>query len=123
MVESCYKRHKTTLNPIIDWTDRDVWDFIHAESIPYCELYNDGFHRLGCVGCPMAAKHGREVEFAKWPKYKLAYLKAFDRMLAERQKRGKRRDEMFSTAQSVFNWWMKYDILPGQMEMELEEDT
>ena len=124
MVESCYKRHKTTLNPIIDWTDRDVWDFIHAESIPYCELYNDGFHRLGCIGCPMATKHGREAEFAKWPRYKMAYFKAFDGMLAERQKRGKLDGSwrMGTTAQDVFNWWMEYDILPGQMEMELEEE-
>lgn len=102
-----------------------MWDFIHAESIPYCELYNDGFHRLGCIGCPMATKHGREVEFAKWPRYKMAYLKAFDRMLAERQKRGKIKGTWSeaTTEQDVFNWWMEYDILAGQMEMDLEEDT
>lgn len=32
-VESCYLRHKTVLNPIIDWEDRDVWDFIRSERI------------------------------------------------------------------------------------------
>lgn len=119
MVEQCYKRHKTTLNPIIEWTDRDVWDFIHAENIPYCELYNEGFHRLGCIGCPMAAKHGRETEFARWPRYKMAYLKAFDRMLTERQRRGKLDGSwrMGTTAQDVMNWWMEYDILPGQMDL------
>jgi phosphoadenosine phosphosulfate reductase len=36
MIEQCYKRHKTTVNPIIEWTDADVWDFIHANTIPYC---------------------------------------------------------------------------------------
>ena len=124
MVEQCYKRHKTTVNPIIDWTDRDVWDFIHAENVPYCELYNEGFHRIGCVGCPMATKHGREIEFARWPKYKQAYLLAFDRMLTERQRRGKLDGSwrMGTTAQDVFNWWMEYDILPGQIDLFEESE-
>lgn len=122
MLEQCYKRHNTTVNPIIDWSDSDVCEFIRAENIPYCELYNDGFTRLGCVGCPMATQHGREIEFAKWPKYKAAYLKAFERMLEERDRRGKYRDELFNTPQSVFNWWMQYDILPGQMNLFGEGD-
>lgn len=122
LVEQCYKRHKTNVNPIIDWSDKDVWEFIKGENIPYCELYNDGFRRLGCVGCPLARQHGRERDFKRWPKYKMAYLKAFDRMLVERDKRGKYRAEMFSSAQSVFNWWMEYDILPGQMDL-FEEET
>lgn len=127
MIEQCYKRHKTTLNPIIEWTDRDVWDFIRTENVPFCELYNEGFHRLGCIGCPMAKTHGREVEFARWPRYKLAYLKAFDRMLAERQRRGKLDGSwrMGTTAQDVFNWWMNYDILPGQIDLfeEVDDDA
>ena len=45
LVEQCYKRHKTNVNPIIEWTDSDVWDFIKSESIPYCELYNEEKYR------------------------------------------------------------------------------
>lgn len=125
MVEQCYRRHKTNVNPIIEWLDSDVWNFIKEENIPYCELYNEGFHRLGCVGCPMAQRHGRERDFKRWPKYKMAYLKAFDRMMVERDKRGKYRGEIFSSAQSVFNWWMEYDILPGQMDLfeEVDDDA
>lgn len=119
MVEQCYKRHKTTVNPIIDWTDRDVWDFIRAEGIPYCSLYDEGFTRLGCIGCPMARQHGREREFARWPKYKTAYLMAFGRMLEERKRKGKLQQDskMGLTPQSVYNWWMEYDILPGQINL------
>ena len=79
MLDACVTRHKTCLNPIIDWTDRDVWDFIRAEHIPYCGLYDCGFKRLGCIGCPMAGKT-RKKELAKWPKYKSAYLRAFEKM-------------------------------------------
>lgn len=123
LVEQCYKRHKTNVNPIIDWSDADVWNFIKEENISYCELYDEGFHRLGCVGCPMARQHGRERDFKRWPKYKMAYLKAFDRMLAERQRRGKLDGSwrMGTTAQDVFNWWMQYDIVPGQIDLFEEE--
>jgi len=124
VVEQCYKRHKTTLNPIIDWTDDDVWDFIHANGIPYCALYDEGFHRLGCIGCPMAGTKGREKEFLRWPKYKNAYLLAFEKMLAEREKRGKLTGSwrMGTRAIDVFNWWMKYDILPGQLTFDDYEE-
>lgn len=122
-VEQCYKQNLTNINPIIDWEDSDVWQFIKAEKVPYCELYDEGFQRLGCIGCPLASVKHREREFLRWPKFKTAYLKAFDRMLQERDKRGKeRRDNMFSSPQSVFNWWMQYDILPGQIDLFEEED-
>lgn len=126
LVEQCYKRHKTTVNPIIDWTDSDVWKFIHGEGISYCSLYDEGFHRLGCIGCPMARKAGRETEFLRWPKYKWHYLKAFERMLKERERRGKLNGtwRMGTSAQDVFNWWMEYDVLPGQINLfeEGEDD-
>lgn len=124
MVEQCYKRSKTIVNPIIEWTDRDVWEFIKTENIPYCGLYECGFKRLGCIGCPMAMTKGREVEFARWPKYKDAYFRAFDKMLRRRQEKGKNdsRWRIGTTAQDVFNWWMEYDILPGQTNMFEEVD-
>lgn len=119
MVEHCYKRTKVTINPIIDWTDRDVWDFIKAESIQYCSLYDEGFERLGCIGCPMAKRREREIEFLRWPKYKNAYLLAFQKMLDERIRKGKLTGDskMGTTPQSVFNWWMEYDTLPGQYNL------
>lgn len=119
LVEQCYKLHTTNLNPIIDWSDRQVWDFIKAHGIPVCSLYNEGWHRLGCIGCPMARKKDRQREFRYWPKYKQHYFKAFEKMLAERELRGKMAGEwrMGKTPQDVFNWWMEYDVLPGQIDM------
>lgn len=126
VVESCYKRHKTTLNPIIDWTDEDVWGFIRANGIPYCKLYDEGFHRLGCIGCPMAGTKQRKTEFLRWPKYKNSYMNAFDKMLKERSRRGKMDGtwRIGTRAVDVFNWWMEYDILPGQFNLfeDYEED-
>jgi len=120
VLDACTTRFKTCLNPIIDWTDADVWEFIKAENIPYCELYNEGFHRLGCIGCPMAQKHGREMEFQRWPKYKDSYLRAFGQMLKYRAMRGRMQGtwRIGTTPQDVYNWWMEYDVLPGQISFE-----
>ncbi len=119
MVESCYKRHKTALNPIIEWTDDDVWEFLRGYNIPYCSLYDEGFKRIGCIGCPMARTHGREREFLRYPKYKDLYIKAFGKMLEARKSNGL--PTRWQTGIDVFNWWMEYDILPGQMDL-FEED-
>lgn len=115
VIESCYRRHKTVVNPIVEWTDQDVWEFIKTNGIPYCKLYDEGMERLGCIGCPMARQKRREIEFIRWPKYKDSYIRAFDAMLKEREARGK--ENTWRSSIDVFNWWMEYDILPGQINM------
>ena len=117
LVENCYRRNRITVNPIIDWQDAQVWQFIHAEGIPYCSLYDEGFTRLGCIGCPMANK-AREKQFARWPSYKQSYIRAFDKMLEARERAGLHRYETFGkNGVDVFNWWMEYDLLPGQINL------
>ena len=120
LVENCYRRRKTTVNPIIDWTDDDVWAFILAEKVPYCELYHQGFTRLGCIGCPIARIRARERDFLRWPKYKAAYLRAFTAMLKERERaheknpskplwRAGGKDIENATAEDVYRWWMEFE--------------
>lgn len=101
MIDTCYKRRKTVLNPIIDWTDEEVWEFIKEYEIPYCELYDKGFKRIGCIGCPMGTN--QLVELKQYPKYKQAYLSAFERMLKVRRAEG--RETQWKTATDVMNWW------------------
>ena len=81
MFYHCQMWARKVLNPIIDWTTDEVWEFIHEYNIHYCKLYDEGFTRLGCIGCPMAGKRGREEEFKRYPKFKQAYIRAFDRMI------------------------------------------
>ena len=81
MVRYCMQSKGFILNPIIDWTDDEVWEFIHRYQVPYCKLYDEGWKRLGCLGCPMATPKEREKELARYPKIKDAYLRAFDRMI------------------------------------------
>lgn len=83
MVEQCYQKNKVTINPIVDWLEEDVWEFIkEVAKVPYCELYDQGFTRLGCIGCPLQGREGMLADFERWPKYKELYIKAFDRMIA-----------------------------------------
>lgn len=81
MVRYCMQSKGFVLNPIIDWSTDEVWEFIHRYNIPYCELYDQGFKRLGCIGCPMATPKEKEREFKRYPKFKEAYIRAFDRMI------------------------------------------
>lgn len=118
VTETCASKNKRTVNPIIDWTDDDVWDLLKDRRVACNPLYCE-FNRVGCVGCPMAGKSGREREFLRWPRYKRLYLAAFERMLAERQRRGK--PTVWQDAMDIYRWWMEYDVLPGQLDL-LEED-
>lgn len=118
MIEQCYKQTKTVVNPIIDWLDEDVWEFIHEYKIPYCKLYDEGYTRLGCIGCPMGTAEHRKAEFERYPKYKQAYTRAFDKMVKARKWGGvqtdssqrNRSNEMvyeWRNAQEVIDWWIK----------------
>lgn len=126
LFENCRLKAKRIVNPIVDWKDDDVWQFLTDAKAPVNPLYAEGWCRVGCVGCPMAGKKGREAEFLRWAKYKHLYIFAFDKMLEERKRRGKIEGSwrMGVTGRDVFNWWMENDILPGQMDIFdfIEED-
>ena len=111
LFETCQMKGKRVVNPIIDWQDDDVLDYAAVEKIPMNPLYCEGFHRVGCVGCPMAART-RAMEFARYPKIKAAYIRAFDRMNLERRKRGL--PCRLQSGVDVFHWWMEDGVLPGQ---------
>lgn len=115
-IEHCYKLRSTVVNPIIDWDDRNVWEFIKSEGIPYCGLYDDGFTRLGCIGCPMGSRQNRAEEFRRWPKYREAYLRAFDRMIVVRKERGK--PCSWDSAEECFAWWTRDPNLQGQLSLD-----
>lgn len=100
MVRHCPTKGKHILNPIIDWTDGEVWEFIREYNIPYCKLYDEGYKRLGCIGCPMS-NHAKE-DLDRYPKFKKAYLRAFQRML-ENPAIDK---TVWKTAEDVMEWWL-----------------
>jgi phosphoadenosine phosphosulfate reductase len=85
MVEHCFRTKRTMVNPIVDWTDDDVWEFLNdVAKVPHCKLYDPPYNdkRLGCIGCPMAGEKKRLADFERYPKYKAAYIMAFEKMIA-----------------------------------------
>ena len=122
LFESCLKKGKDVVNPIIDWLDEDIWEFIKKRKLPYCKLYDEGAKRLGCIGCPLAGSQQQKDDFERYPKFKKLYLKAFERMLVNM---GDCKERTWQTAEDVMEWWLsdnrKDKILDGQIKIELEE--
>lgn len=111
LFETCQLKGKRVVNPIVDWQTADIWDYVGAEKISMNPLYCEGFHRVCCIGCPMASKT-RIMEFALYPKIKAAYIRAFNRMLKARRERGL--PCQWQSGVDVFHWWMEDGVLPGQ---------
>lgn len=112
LFETCQLKGERVVNPIIDWQEADVLDYAAAEKICMNPLYCEGFRRVGCIVCPMASS-SRIMEFARYPKFKAAYIRAFDKMLARRMAKGKDAHSWRSGV-DVFHWWMEDGVLPGQ---------
>lgn len=116
-VEQCYRTRKTMVNPIVEWDEDDVWQFLNENNIPHCCLYDEGFTRLGCIGCPMGGTKGQIKQFERWPKYRELYMKSFKRMLNARTV--KNLETTWNTEIDVMNWWLgetEQTDAPGMME-------
>lgn len=111
--KTCFSNHggQDYLTPIRLWPDQAVWEFIRERHLPYCELYDQGFDRLGCVGCPMAGKENRQREFDRWPKYREKWERLFRRLWEKkagtigpsgREWFGSRN---FDSWEDLFQWW------------------
>lgn len=122
LFETCSIKGKMTVNPIVDWSDNDVWDYTHSEHLPVNPLYCEGQKRVGCIGCPMAGRGSRQREFMRWPAYEKMYISAFERMLDARKAKGLPCD--WQTGMDVFRWWMEDDNINGQLSMDdlMEEE-
>lgn len=118
LFETCQLKGKRVCNPVVDWEDHDVWEYLADQKVEVNPLYGEGFCRVGCVGCPMAGK-SRYAAFARWPGFQRNYIRAFNRMIDERKARGLSTE--WGTGEDVFHWWMEDGVLPGKIEMDWEE--
>ena len=100
-------------HPIIDWTENQIWTFINDERLPYCELYDQGFDRIGCVGCPLTSSRKIKREFERWPQFEKAYLWAFERMLEGRSY------DKWKTPADVMDWYI-YGVHENYKKIEAE---
>lgn len=100
------KEHKDTIvNPIYHWSEKDVWQYIKDNGIKTNPLYERGYTRIGCIGCPMATYKLKQKQFSEYPTYKKAYIHACDELLKQWAKRGKIAE--WKTGEEMFNWWIE----------------
>lgn len=100
-----------TVNPIVFWTEKDVWEFIRERRILYCELYDKGYKRLGCIGCPLATKKQTLLDFARYPGYEKLWKRGFslfwERYHGKLNKKGLPYwVNGFDTVEELWEWWI-----------------
>lgn len=117
--EVCYKDYEKRLNPIAEWTTENIWDYSRYWNLEQCNLYEEGFERLGCIGCPNARRCSREREFERWPRFKKLYLLAFEEMIEERKKRGLKIFDCAQTPEDWFEWWLSDKSADGTDESQI----
>lgn len=106
LAEFCYRTQKMMLNPIVDWTDDEVWEFLNdIVKVPHCRLYDEGYKRIGCIGCPMAGAAGQKAQFERYQKFRGLYIRAFDRMIEQRKAEGL--PTTWQNGEEVMRWWLK----------------
>lgn len=93
------------ISPIIDWTDDEVWEFLGALGVEHCELYDEGWRRIGCIGCPMSSHKQKMIENARYPHVKRNWIKAIKAI--------RRRGGVFKRE---YIWWnIRKDWMPPEM--------
>jgi phosphoadenosine phosphosulfate reductase len=54
------------INPLLDWTNEDVWDYIKAHDVPYNALHDRGYPSIGCAPCTRAIQPGEDIRAGRW---------------------------------------------------------
>lgn len=114
-VEHCVLQGKIALNIIVDWSDEDVWEFIRTYNCPYNPLYDMGYKRVGCIGCPISSNKRAELDAN--PKYKAMWMRMCQMLVDTPGCR-------YSTAIELYDWWTEKNkkiIDENQIGFDMEE--
>lgn len=90
------------VNPLLNWTTEDIWNYIKKEKIETCKLYKMGYNRVGCIGCPLANTKQRKKQYQENKNIKKAVIKSFSVYIDKTDKVKK----VFGTAENGVEWWI-----------------
>lgn len=114
-IQACQTAGQLVISPLFRWNDNDLWAYIADRKLPYCELYDKGFDRLGCIGCPLAGENRRRAELDRWPGFRKIYTKVFQGL------KDAGRFARFSTGEDILEWWLsdgeQNKVVDGQIDM------
>ncbi|PLY07183.1 MAG: phosphoadenylyl-sulfate reductase [Arcobacter sp.] len=54
------------VNPLINWSEKDVWDYIKSNNVPYNKLHDQGYPSIGCAPCTRPVKKGEDIRSGRW---------------------------------------------------------
>lgn len=71
------------VSPIFEWSESDVWYFLNnILGVPHCELYDQGYTRIGCILCPMSQFKHKQRELRDFPHVKRGWIRAIKEIRA-----------------------------------------
>ena len=122
---TCIKgKDKIIIMPIFHWTDKDVWNFIREQKMDYCQLYDEGYKRIGCIFCPMANKKSIARDRKKYPKIEKQIKKSIQNILDTKKDflsqsiiQGRRMN-----ADEVFDWWISKENLKNWIAKQNQQE-
>jgi phosphoadenosine phosphosulfate reductase len=53
-------------NPLADWSEKEVWEYIRSNNVPYNELHDQHYHSIGCAPCTRSIAAGEDIRAGRW---------------------------------------------------------
>ena len=104
MVACVRGRDKIIISPILHWTERNVWEFLNeVVKVPHCELYDQGYTRIGCILCPMASYKNKLKNIERWPYVKKKWVETIDWLI---KNKWANTTYKLMSAQESFDMWI-----------------
>jgi phosphoadenosine phosphosulfate reductase len=66
MIEWDTANNMLKINPLINWSEKELWDFIKQKGIPYNKLHDQSFPSIGCQPCTRSISKGEDVRAGRW---------------------------------------------------------
>jgi phosphoadenosine phosphosulfate reductase len=103
-VDHMKRGNQIIYKPIFDWLEWHIWEFIEQNDLPYPSLYDEGFHRIGCVVCPFL--HGSKVRQhrQRWP----GIYKTFEHAVKWRHENNPNKDKYAATKYPTLEEYLRY---------------
>jgi phosphoadenosine phosphosulfate reductase len=120
--EACDTRVKGKIHayPIMNWTTTDIWKYIHDNKLPYSDFYDKGFHRLGCIGCPLGRQEQRIKEYKMYPRFVYTTIKAIEKNIIAGKNGGTGSiGKHFSDPYEAFYWWISEVSIQSHKKLSL----
>lgn len=91
------------INPIVSWSNEEIWEYIRKYNVKYCKLYDSGRDRIGCIFCPNSNKKQMEDDIKNYPDFVNYYIAALDKVLDIQRRKGKI-SKYKSGSEWFYNW-------------------